>query len=587
MVKEADLPPGRWLWRHHLRGQWTILSVAMVLMTIEGAMMGALSWLIRPMFDQVFLGTDTSLVPLIAMAVAGVFTLRALSGFGHQTLLARHSETLSAALQAQVLSHVMIQDIGFFRTNPPGALIERVRGDALAFRGLWQPIVTALGRDVIALLALLGVALWTDWVWTLIAVIGAPLLSWPLSLLQARVNRAATGARVASGVLTTRLDEIFHGIATIRLTGHEAAETARYGRTLADYKRVQMRAETAGAGIPALIDLVAALGFAGVMTYGGYQIMAGDKTVGEFMSFFIAMALIFEPLRRLGAVSGQWAQARAALTRMRSLLNEMPNIQAPAVPQKLDRRGGHRIEIADVHFAYDPASPVLRGLSLTAEPGQMTAMVGPSGAGKSTIFGLIARMVDPGQGQVRLDGIDIRALDPRDLRDRIAVVTQDSALFDETIAWNVAMGNPNLGTEAVLSYLEQAQAAEFVAALPEGADTGVGPRGSALSGGQRQRVAIARALAREAPILLLDEATSALDAQTESRLSDRLAQPQPGRTTIVIAHRLATVRAADCIHVLDRGRVVESGTHDALIARGGLYASLYALQFAETPEAAP
>lgn len=586
-MEDSTLPPGRWLWRRHLRGEWGILAAAFVLMAIEGVTMGALSWLIRPMFDQVFLGTDTSLVPLIAAAIAGVFILRALSSFGHQTLLARHSETLSAALQAQVLSHVMIQDVGFFRANPPGALIERVRGDALAFRVLWQPIVTALGRDVIGFLALLAVALWTDWVWTLIAVIGAPLLSLPLTWLQSRVNRAAEGARAAAGVLTTRLDEIFHGITTIRLTGHEAAESARYARALADYKRVQMRAETASAGIPALIDLVAAMGFAGVMTYGGYQIMAGEKTVGEFMSFFIAMALIFEPLRRLGAVSGQWAQARAALDRMRGLLAVAPAIRAPAVPHRLVKTDGHRITFSGVHFAYDPASPVLRGLGLTAEPGQMTALVGPSGAGKSTLFALIARMVDPDQGSVRLDDTDIRELDPADLRARIAVVTQDSALFDETIAWNVAMGNPDLGPQAVLSYLDQAQAADFVAQLPQGADTPVGPRGSSLSGGQRQRVAIARALARQAPILLLDEATSALDAQTESLLSDRLAQPQPGRTTIVIAHRLATVRAADVIHVLDQGRVVESGNHDTLIAKGGLYASLYALQFTDKPEAAP
>ncbi|OZA00987.1 MAG: hypothetical protein B7Y02_17990 [Rhodobacterales bacterium 17-64-5] len=339
--------------------------------------------------------------------------------------------------------------------------------------------------------------------------------------------------------------------------------------------KAQFRSEASAAAIPALIDLVAALGFAGVMLYGGLQIMDGEKTLGEFMSFFVAMALVFEPLRRLGSVAGAWAQARASLERMRSVLDQQSRLTNPAVPAPIP--SGHDLTLADVHFAYGDA-PVLQGVSFTARAGETTALVGPSGAGKTTVFHLLTRMSDPTAGTVTLGGTDLRALDIAALRGQFAVVAQDSALFDESIAVNLRIGAPDALDRALHQALADANAG-FVADLPQGIDSPAGPRGSALSGGQRQRIAIARALLRDAPILLLDEATSALDAASERLVAEALARLGAGRTTIVIAHRLATVQDAHKIVVLDRGRVVDQGTHDELLARGGLYADLYRLQF--------
>ncbi len=564
-----------WLWRDHLRHRTGALLAALALMAIEGATSGLLSYLIRPMFDRVFLGTDRGAVLYVAIAVAGVFSTRALAGFGQRVILARQAERISAELQRSLLGHVMTLDLGFFQTNPPGALIERVRGDTATLRGLWAPILSALGRDVVALVSLLGVAFWIDWRWTLIAVVGVPLLVLPLARLQNRVRRTAKAAREAAALLATRLDEVFHGITTVKLTGSEAHESARYARAQDGYLRAQFRSETSAAAIPALIDLVAALGFAGVMLYGGLQIMDGEKTLGEFMSFFVAMALVFEPLRRLGSVGGAWAQARASLERMRAVLDLQTSLLNPADPAPIP--ASHGLALHDVHFAYGDA-PVLQGASFTAEPGQTTALVGPSGAGKSTVFHLLTRMADPTAGTITLGGTDLRALDLAALRRQFAVVTQDTALFDEPIATNVRMGAQGASDAALHRALDDANAG-FVALMTHGADTPAGPRGSALSGGQRQRIAIARALLRDAPVLLLDEATSALDAASEHLVAEALARLGQGRTTIVIAHRLSTVRDADKIVVMDQGRVVDQGRHDDLLARGGLYADLYRLQF--------
>ncbi|GAB1479735.1 ABC transporter ATP-binding protein [Paracoccaceae bacterium] len=570
--------PVRWFLRL-LRPRRAALFGALVLMAAEGATMGGLSYLIRPLFDTVFMGSDTRMVPLVALAVAGVFLLRALAGFGHRVILARQAEGLAADQQNALLGHLMTLDLPFFQSNPPGALIERIRGDSMAFRALWPPIFQALGRDVVALLSLLGVALWVDWRWTLIAVVGVPLLALPVAAPQARVRRTSVAARTAAGALSTRLDEIFHGLTTIRLTGSEAGEAERYRLATRDYLRAQLRSETASAGIPALIDIVAAAGFAGVMLYGGYQIMAGQKTVGEFMSFFMAMALVFEPLRRLGSVSGGWAQARASLERMTALLHERPTVQAPAAPRALPvAQGGYRLELEDVSFAYGD-QPVLQGLGFVAEPGQVTALVGPSGAGKSTVFHLLTRLADPQSGRVTINGTDLREMDPAELRRAFAVVAQDTALFDETIAANVRLGAADRSDTALQAALSRAQSEEFLARLPLGAETPAGPRGSALSGGQRQRIAIARAILRDAPVLLLDEATSALDSRSEELVAQALAEAGRGRTTLVIAHRLATVRQADKIVVMQAGRVVEQGTHASLLAQGGLYADLHRLQF--------
>ena len=542
-----------WLWRDHLVQRWPWLALAMLLMAAEGAATGGLSYLVRPMFDEVHQGAAFAVVVQIAAAVGGVFVLRALVGYAHKLIIARQSERIGAELQAVMLAHALRLDLAFYLANAPGSLMERLRGDTATLRNLWPQMLQALGRDVVALISLAFVAVMIDWRWALIAVAGVPLLALPLMRLQGKVRGTARAARGAAGALSTQLDEAFHGIRTLQLSGAEAAEVGRYRSALERFLTAQFRSDRSSAAIPAII--------------------AGEKTMGEFLSFFTAMGLVFEPLRRLGALSGQWAAARASLERMRGLLDHQPTITSPPEPVALPQTRALRLQMEGVSFGYD-GTDVLSAIDFVAEPGKVTALVGPSGAGKTTMFHLLTRLADPSFGRVTLNGTDIRAFDLADLRSLFAVVSQDTALFDESIATNVRLGAKDQSDAALAQALQMAQA-DFVTE-PQAA---AGPRGTALSGGQRQRIAIARAILRDAPILLLDEATSALDSQTEQSVTQALDSLRAGRTTIVIAHRLSTIQAADVIVVMHEGRILDRGTHTDLLARGGLYADLYRLQF--------
>lgn len=562
------------LWRDHVRQHLPQLLLAAVLMVMAGGTLGLAAYMIQPLFDIVLNSESQGGVFWIAFLIASIFVVRAVTGFLHRLIIVSVGLKVVAALQRQLTAHILSLDMAFFQVNAPGALIERVRGDTTALQTIASNVLIALGRDSVSLLSLLTVMFITDWRWSLLALVGVPLLVLPLYLVQRLVRVYAHSAREAAGQITTRLDETFHGIQAIKLNRLEAHQNARYASTIQDFLRRQMRSERAKSGTPAMVDLISAAGFLAVIWVGGQDIVSGEKTVGEFMSFFTALALVLDPMRRLFALSAQLQAGAASLDRIYETLATTPVIQAPAAPTPI---APGPIAFDDVHFGYGTL-PVLRGLSFTAGEGQTTALVGPSGAGKTTVFGLITRLVDPSAGRVSIGAVAAEDADLIELRNLIAVVGQDTTLFDETIAENIRMGRLDASPAEVRAAAEAALVTEFTDGLPEGLDTPVGPRGSALSGGQRQRVAIARAMLRDAPILLLDEPTSALDAESERLVQAALARLSEGRTTLVIAHRLSTVRDADQILVLDQGQVVETGTHKSLIAADGAYAKLTRLQ---------
>ncbi len=568
----------RRLWSGYLKYHKWWMALAMVLMVIEGSTLAILSYMLQPMFDNVFAAGNKQAVWWVGGVIFGLFLVRAITQLTQKTIMTRIAQKTSTAMQVDLLRHLMRLDSVFFQKNPPGALMERVQGDTLAVQQVWGVIISGAGRDTISLVSLLGLALSIDWVWTLVAVIGAPLLVVPVYILQKYIRRKTKHMREQSSLRSTRLDEVFHGINPIKLNLLEQYQLGRFTGIIDNIVTAEVKTAASSAMIPSLIDIITGLGFFGVMVVGGQDIIDGDKTIGQFMSFFSAMALAFQPMRRLGSISGIWQIAAASLERLYRLFDTEPTITSPATPAKPVE--DTELVMQDVTFAYDD-TPVLNGTTLTAEAGKTTALVGASGAGKSTIFNVLTRLVEPQSGKTTVGGTPINELSLTDLRGMFSVVTQDALLFDETLRENILLGRTDVTDEQLKDALDAAHVTDFLDKLPNGLDTPAGPRGSNLSGGQRQRVAIARAILRDTPILLLDEATSALDAHSEAVVQKALERLSKGRTTLVIAHRLSTIQSADKIIVMEKGRVVDQGTHEELLAGGGIYAELHRLQFKE------
>ncbi|NNK67194.1 MAG: ABC transporter ATP-binding protein [Rhodobacteraceae bacterium] len=548
-------------------------------MIIEGSTLGILSYTLQPMFDRVLVGRDADAVWLIGGAIMALFCIRAVAGVSQRIILTRVGQLSTTQMQADLVSHVMRLDSLFFHDNPPGALMERVQGDTTVVQQVWKVLIQGAARDAVALISLGIVAVSIDLQWALTALIGIPALILPAMVLQRYIRRKARSMRQISAKRSTRLSEIFQGIDPIKLNRLEDYQSGRFRSLIDQIVRTQIRTDAGAATLPGLLDVMTGVGFFAVLVLGGQDILSGEKTVGQFMSFFTAMALAFQPLRRLATMAGVLQTTAASLERIYTLFDLKPGITS--APGAVAAPKDTTIDFDDVQFAYAD-HPVLNGATFTAKAGETTALVGASGAGKSTVFSLLTRLIERQSGTITVGGTPLETIDLGALRDLYSVVAQDALLFDETLRENVVLGRSDIDDARLSAAIDAAHLTEFLASQPQGLEMPAGPRGSNLSGGQRQRVAIARAVLRDAPILLLDEATSALDAKSEAAVQAALEELSHGRTTLVIAHRLSTIRAADKIVVLDRGRVVDQGTHDELLARDGIYAGLYRLQFEET-----
>ena len=567
----------KWIWSDYLKDYKGMIIIAIILMIIEGSTFGLLSYFIEPMFDQVFAKGDHTAIKWVSLSVAGIFILRAFSAFFNKLVTIYIGQKVVAAIQKNMVRHLLTFSPNFFQENSPGSLIERVRGDTAVVERIWATVLAGSFRDLIAVFSLLIVAISIDPIWAMIALLGAPLLIIPVFFLRKLIQKTSRNSRSAAADLATRLDEIFHGISSIKLINGEKREHSKFANRLNKFVTNSISSEAGVAAIPSLMDIIAGIGFVGVLTYGGYQIIEGTKTVGEFMSFFTAIALLFEPIRRLGTIGGAWQTVFTNLERIRNIFD----LDADIVPSQTNQPKGvnftNDIKFDNVHLSVNEKN-ILHGITFTAQAEKTTAIVGPSGAGKTTLFNLIGRLIDPDKGNVEIGNISVKDISLEELRHNLSYVSQDSWLFDESIEENIKIGNPNASPEDYKKAIISANANDFIDEMPNKEKTPVGPRGSNLSGGQRQRIAIARAILRNTPILLLDEPTSALDNEAESQITKTISSLSGGRTTLIIAHKISTIKDSDHIIVLDNGLIIDQGTHSDLIDRCETYKSLYEIE---------
>ncbi len=570
------------LWREHIRHHKPRLALVLVL---TGLMAGttALYPVVIDHAFQMFTDRDRRILYQIPALVIAITSIKAAAQYFQNVQVQQVVLLVIRELQGRMFAHLARADLAWLEREAPAQLAARFTTDATIIRDSLTRAVNGIA-DVVTVVGLVASMLYLDWLLSLIAAAMYPLAAVPIQTIGRRIRRASGGMQERMGEAAAMLNESFTQARTVRAYRLEASETIRAESVFAQLYRALMRMAKGRARIDPVLEVLGGAAVAAVIGFAGWRAATTSQTIGNFTGFIAALLIAARPLRALGSLNAALQEGLAGLTRVFTVVDERPRIVDAPDATVLPPGRGH-VVFDDVRFVYPDGRIGLAGLSFTADPGTMVALVGPSGAGKSTALALIPRLHDATAGAVRIDGCDVRHATLASLRDAIAYVAQDTLLFDDTVEANIRMGRPDSSAAEVAAAAEAAAASGFIAALPDGYATRVGPGGRRLSGGQRQRVVLARALLRNPRILLLDEATSALDTESEAAIQVALARLRHGRTTIVIAHRLSTVRDADMVVVVHEGRAVERGSHADLLGQCGLYARLVRSQALAEPGA--
>lgn len=558
-----------YIWKLVLAG-FCMVGVAMLTATLP--------WLVKPAMDDIFLAKDQSQLFLIPLAILIIYILKGVCDYGQYYLMAFVGQSVIRDVRERMFEKLQSMSVAYFVRHSTGELISRMTNDVALVQAALTSAVTGVIRDALTVVGLVFVVFYRDYKLALIAMIVFPLAIYPLLNFGKKLKRYAQRMLVTLEDITRRLNETIVGIRIVKGFAMEKYEAQRFREVNENLFRAFMKRFKVRALSNPVMETLGGVGVAAIVFYGGYQVINGVSTPGTFFSFIAALFMLYEPIKRINEANINIQEGVSAGERIFDLLDTPLDVT--------DRENAITLDNIKEGIAYENVGfkyldePVLQEINLKVEVGQVAAIVGESGVGKSTLLDLLPRFYDATEGAILIDGKDIRDYTQQSLRSNIGIVTQQTILFDDTVRNNIAYGRPDLPMEQVIAASKAANAHGFVSALPNGYETIIGENGVKLSGGQRQRLAIARAILKNPPILLLDEATSNLDSDSEKAVQKALEVLMKGRTTLVVAHRLSTVRNADRIYVMKKGTVLEQGNHDELLAAGGEFSRLYKLQFA-------
>lgn len=568
LLKESVRPYLKWI------------GFALVGMVFVAAATAASAWLMKPVINDVFVAKNKEFLLPISIAVLVTFAIKGFANYAQSVIMHYVGQRIITDTQHRLYGHLTRMDLGFFHQTPTGSLISRFTVDINMMRAAVSNALTGIGKDFLTLIFLVGVMFIQDRYLAVIAFVVFPVAILPIVKLGQRIRKVTVSTQEEIGQFTTLLEQTIQGARVVKAYRMEEYEKGRFRKIAERVFQLVFKSARIRSMASPIMETLGGVAVALVIFYGGFRVIEESMNPGAFFSFITALLLAYEPMKRLANLNASLQEGLASAQRLFGLLDTKPNIIDKPDAATLKIKGGN-IVLNQVNFSYIPKHPVINGVSLSVPAGKLVALVGPSGAGKSTILNLIPRFYEVDSGIIKIDGIDVQDATLDSLRRNIALVSQEIILFDDTVRANIAYGRPDASEKEITQAAKNAAAHDFIEAMSNGYDTYVGERGTKVSGGQRQRLAIARAMLKNAPILLLDEATSSLDAESEREVQAALMELMKGRTTLVIAHRLSTVIEADLIHVIDNGKLVESGNHPELLSKNGTYARLYALQFKE------
>ena len=561
------------------------LIVACLCAAGVAGMSGLYAWLVQPVLDEIFIAKDQLLLLVLPLVILGAATLKGLFSYGQAYLMSYVGYRVVAEVRQQLFGHFLRMSLPFHRKHSSGRLVARVINDVNEMANAIPNVIRDLFQQGLTLVVLTGVAFYQNWRLATALLVVMPISIYAIVKIGRRLRKLAVRGQESMGDMASTLKEAFAGIRLVKAYGGEQVEQQRFAKGNAAYVRAFTKSGQLSALTSPLLEVIGIGGIAFIIWYGGFSVIDGQMKPGEFFSFLAAMFLAYAPLKKLASANVLVQRAIAAANRVFEMLDmehEFVHDSGRATLPDISRS----LEFQRVSFRYDGSEdPAIEHIDLTVEFGEVLALVGKSGSGKSTLMSLVPRFYDPSEGRILIDGMDLKEVTLASLRAQIAIVSQETVLFDESVRANIAYGRPDASEEEIVQAARAGYAWEFIEELPDGLDTLIGENGVTLSGGQRQRLAIARAILRNPPLLILDEATSALDTESERKVQAALAELMKNRTTLVIAHRLSTVQHADRIVVLDEGRIVEAGVHHELLRRNGVYTRLHQTQFHDVPVA--